>query len=82
MHNIKEELEECKPNDNDKGDNKHKKGDKSQRKIYFIDTSQQEVGNVFDDTTIFFFEYAVSEDKINQFNELKHLPFQKNTYII
>ncbi len=72
------ELEDTNTNNsNDKMESEQNEtNNKSERNIHSIPTSQQDVGNVFNDTTIFF-EYDISRDKIKKdFKDLKKVPFQ------
>eukprot|EP01084_Bolivina_argentea_P094600 170073_1 len=62
----KDDKMEIDDNDNDNS---------SKRKMYEIDISAKDVGNVFDDTTIFF-EYNIRKDRRNEFKSKKKLPFQ------
>ncbi len=62
---------EAEQNENEKDTN-----NQNERKIYEIPTSQQDVGNLFSDTTIVC-EYDISHEEIRQyFKDLKRVPFQ------
>lgn len=63
-------------NNNNNNDNKNDKNDKNDQNNIAICRETQDVGNVFEDTKIFF-EYALLKDKIHKdYSQLTEIPFQ------